>query len=102
MGGFAFSHPLSPLLLSLLPLSTPFLTPLVSKTVHPPIAIIRLLSLTLNPDTCLVMFSSSEKLRWISALAPPRGELDLLECPGETALLLQQWGWAASEELESQ
>ncbi|XP_009286801.1 PREDICTED: rho guanine nucleotide exchange factor 5 [Aptenodytes forsteri] len=23
----------------------------------------------------------SEKLRWISALAPPRGELDLLECP---------------------
>ncbi|KFR15543.1 Rho guanine nucleotide exchange factor 5, partial [Opisthocomus hoazin] len=42
---------------------------------------ILLLSLTLNPDTCLVMFSSSEKLRWISALAPPRGELDLLECP---------------------
>uniref|UniRef100_A0A8C6YMM9 Uncharacterized LOC112942348 n=1 Tax=Nothoprocta perdicaria TaxID=30464 RepID=A0A8C6YMM9_NOTPE len=29
----------------------------------------------------MVMFSRSEKLRWISALAPPRGELDLLECP---------------------
>uniref|UniRef100_A0A8C6YLI4 Uncharacterized LOC112942348 n=1 Tax=Nothoprocta perdicaria TaxID=30464 RepID=A0A8C6YLI4_NOTPE len=25
--------------------------------------------------------TQSEKLRWISALAPPRGELDLLECP---------------------
>lgn len=92
MGVIAFSHPLSPLPPSLLPLSTPSLTPPVSKPVHthPPIPVIRLLSLKLNPDTYLVMFSSSEKLRWISALAPPRGELDLLECPGETALLLQQ------------
>lgn len=92
MGGFAFSHPLSPLPLSLLPLSTPLPDPSCEQTcTHtPPIPIIRLLFLTLNPDTYLVMFSSSEKLRWISALAPPRGELDLLECPGETALLLQQ------------
>lgn len=83
MGRFAFSHPLSALPLLLLSLNNPSLSPPVSKPVTPPapIPVIRLLSLTLNPDTYLVMFSSSEKLRWISALAPPRGELDLLECP---------------------
>lgn len=68
---------------------------------HPPISVTRLLSLTLNADTYSVLFSSSEKLRWISALAPPRGELDLLERPGETALLLQQCGWAGSKESQA-
>ncbi|XP_046765333.1 rho guanine nucleotide exchange factor 5 isoform X3 [Gallus gallus] len=45
----------------------------------------------------------SEKLRWISALVPPQGELDLLECPGwmeGVKLSDRERGWFPSEHVE--